>query len=834
MQLELRTIMRAFRSWPITLGLMLFSAVPVLSATGDFEIHNRQFSVAVRGEDGSYEVRSDARPVLKSIVAAEVNGRWIKSSQYPTHKISQSSFQGVLGKGRQLTVTFTGLAGQPTLSYVLRLYAELPYGDIEVHVQGTAAKPVMVQHIRPVEATGNPVVDLGGPDASDRVLSDTYSEATVHIYDLDQAPQGMHFAVGSQLIYNRQSKQSLFLAALSADRFLTIFRLQADNVDGEFKAKSYTVDSAGTTEARVQAPWFRSLPPTERVQLSLPLASGETLSSERLMLAVGNDYHADLDNYGAAIRQLHHARVNSENLMGWWSWTAYYMTINEGNASTNAQWMAQHLKDHGYNFFHLDEGYQYSRGEYSTPDATKFPHGMRNLSREISRLGLKLGLWVAPLQVGGRAWVAQNHKDWLVRNARGGPLWYNASRDEEPFYVLDVTNPDAREYLRQTFQTLTREWGASYIKLDFMDLTAVEGYYYRPHTSGLEAQRLALQTIREAVGENVLLDKDGSPMLTPVGLVDEGRISGDTKHSFSAWKSTAPGLMARYYMHRNFFVNDPDAFTLQREIPPGQIEGGDSPPAPMTLSEAQISIALAALSGGMFEIGDDLPTLAADSERLALVTNPDLLQMAKLGRAAKPLDLLEYSPDDLQPSTAFLREDNRQSILAVFNWTEQPRSHVIQLSHLGLKGGHSYSLYDALNQHQPVALDHEIIRLDNQPAHSVKLIKIIDESIPAAAPTITAEAPISAKVREDIVFSAKAAEYGVPALDYHWDFADGISANGPSQRHTYTLSGSYTVKLTVTGVDGVSAEQAFPITVDGLQEIGPPRRYIGNQNLNDK
>src|SRR5437879_6086382 len=286
MQLEPGTIMRAFHSCSITLALLLFSAVSALSATDDFEIHNRQFSVAIRGEDGSYEVRSNARPVLKSIVSAEINGRWTKSSEYPTHKISQSSFQDVLGKGRQLTVTFTGLAGAPTLAYVLRLYDELPYGDIEVQIRGTSAKPVMVQHIRPVEATGYPVLNLGGPDPSDRVLSDSYSEATVHIYDLNQAPQGRHFAVGSQLIYNRQSKQSLFLAALSADRFLTIFRLQADSINGELRAKSYTVDSAGTTEARMQAPWFRSLAPSERVQLSLPLASGKTLSSERLMLAV--------------------------------------------------------------------------------------------------------------------------------------------------------------------------------------------------------------------------------------------------------------------------------------------------------------------------------------------------------------------------------------------------------------------------------------------------------------------------------------------------------------------------------------------------------------------
>jgi hypothetical protein len=58
--------------------------------------------------------------------------------------------------------------------------------------------------------------------------------------------------------------------------------------------------------------------------------------------------------------------------MGWWSWTAYYFGLNEGAALTNAQWEAEHLKSLGYNIFHIDEGYQYARGEYITPNATCF------------------------------------------------------------------------------------------------------------------------------------------------------------------------------------------------------------------------------------------------------------------------------------------------------------------------------------------------------------------------------------------------------------------------------------------------------------------------------
>ena len=70
--------------------------------------------------------------------------------------------------------------------------------------------------------------------------------------------------------------------------------------------------------------------------------------------------------------------------------------------------------------------------------------------------------------------------------------------------------------MRQTYKTLVREWGVRFIKLDFMDTTAIEGCRYRPDMTALEAQRIGLQIIRDTVGDEVLLDKDGSPMLTPL------------------------------------------------------------------------------------------------------------------------------------------------------------------------------------------------------------------------------------------------------------------------------------------------------------------------------
>jgi len=682
-----------------------------------------------------------------------------------------------------------------------------------------------VRSIRSLESEGRAILDLHANPGADRVLSDSFSEdwPPLEIFDLGKAPNGMHRAVGSQLVYNQQSKEGVFFGALTSDRLLTIFHLQTQPTATGPRIAGFTVDSTGTTEIQAtdEESGMREGPRENLIELNLPLPNGASMPSERLMFAVGPDYHAQLENYAAAIRQLHHSRIPEDNMLGWWSWTAFYMKITEGNTFTNALWQAEHLKALGYDWFHFDFGYGFARADYAIPNASKFPHGMRTLTQRIQQLGLKVGIWTAPFEVGERSSVYENHKEWLVHNAKGDPIPVTTDEEVrgERVFVLDSTHPGAQEFLRQTYGTLVREWGVRYIKLDFMDNTAIEGYYFRPHTTALEAQRIGLQVIREAVGNDCLLDKDGSPMLNPVGIVDDGRVSQDTGHTFARSKEAAPGIAARYYMHRNFFINDPDAFTVSRQLlEERRIQ------APLTLNEAQVSIALSAVSGGMYEIGDDLPTLGADSDRVALLQNPDLLQMAKLGRAAVPLDLLTYRPEDEQPSVFLLHEDARQSILAVFNWTEQPRSHRLALSELGLASGCAYDLEDILEPAHHLAADGNFIQWE-QPAHSVKVVKIIDTSVPAAAPKIGTEIPEHAKVDEDLRFSGTVDAAGVPGVGYHWDFGDGTHQDGRQVSHAYTKAGDYNIRLVVDGVDGIPAEKQASVSVSGAITIPPPSPY---------
>ena len=357
-------------------------------------IHGTGAWVAVYG-DGDYAITSPAMTgtVIRSGVEAELDSRVLKSSDYPTHNAVQSTFHDDLGMGSALTVTHTGLAGMPDLICTLRLYSDQAWGEIEVKVVNTTDRIASVSSIRALHVTRGPVVSLNGPESADRILSDSFSEdrPQLAIRDLGSAPKGMHRAVGSQLIFNRRSGQSLFLGALTSDRLLTIFHLKEQAAGTGAKILSYEVAATGTTEI-LKGESLKDSPASEQVTLNLPVNPGESLSSERLMFAVGADYHAQLEQYGRTVRLLHNARVSGATPIGWWSWTAYYFGLSQGSAGTNAAWLGENLKKLGYTYFQIDEGYQYARGEYTTADAQLFPLGIGHIADVVRHDGLTFGL----------------------------------------------------------------------------------------------------------------------------------------------------------------------------------------------------------------------------------------------------------------------------------------------------------------------------------------------------------------------------------------------------------------------------------------------------------
>jgi alpha-galactosidase len=216
----------------------------------------------------------------------------------------------------------------------------------------------------------------------------------------------------------------------------------------------------------------------------------------------------------------------------------------------------------------------------------------------------------------------------------------------------------------------------------------------------------------------------------------------------------------------------------------------------------------------MFELGDDLPTLGSSAERLALAKNTDLIDMARLGRSSTPVDLMTYAPADKQPSIFLLKENGHQSILTIFNWTDAERTRSINLASMGLKDPAKYQILDAFGDPGCCGSTSDTLTLV-QKAHSVRVLKLIDNSVPALPPAFEIQSVNGAKAGETLALSAVPSSAEAPVLAVHWDFGDGTSADGLKAQHAFTHAGEYDVQATVTGLGGIANRKASKVSITG-------------------
>src|ERR1022692_2570834 len=75
------------------------------------KIENAKLVIESNQKAGTYTIRSKENPRvwITAAVAAQVNHRWLRSSDYPQHEIRESSFNDALGAGSQLSIAYSGL-----------------------------------------------------------------------------------------------------------------------------------------------------------------------------------------------------------------------------------------------------------------------------------------------------------------------------------------------------------------------------------------------------------------------------------------------------------------------------------------------------------------------------------------------------------------------------------------------------------------------------------------------------------------------------------------------------------------------------------------------------
>lgn len=194
--------------------------------------------------------------------------------------------------------------------------------------------------------------------------------------------------------------------------------------------------------------------------------------------------------------------------MGWNSWDCYGATVTEAEVRGNAEYMARHLKDYGWEYIVVDIQW-YEPGAVSDlyrpfvrletdgysrliPAVNRFPsaeggQGFKPLADYVHSLGLKFGIHIMrgiPRQ------AVHDHTPIKGTNVTARDIAHTCSFCgwNTDMYGVDAGKKGAQEYYHSLFE-LYAEWGVDYVKVDDIADSWLHG---GPHLAEIELIRKAI------------------------------------------------------------------------------------------------------------------------------------------------------------------------------------------------------------------------------------------------------------------------------------------------------------------------------------------------------
>ena len=413
---------------------------------------------------------------------------------------------------------------------------------------------------------------------------------------------------------------------------------------------------------------------------------------------------------------------------GWSSWHSYSRGLTAEDVMKAARFMKTELFDAGYRYIQLDGGWWTVPGSYVVNK--DFPRGIRDLSNQITDMGLKFCLHISPLRVNPTDPYRKSHPDWLLSPYNKKPIDPNDAEMMTTLGMvyLDGSHPDVAPYLAGQFKQLVEDYKPTFMKWDHHYGSLEEGPRYDPTMTGLQSHNRAVRMIRAALPQDLVVTRSMGWLFGAIECYDAIRIGNDINHpgiksaaepyaNMTYGKTTgsirdvpmgrdfqglirfARSAAQNYYIHNNIAICDPDSFFTSPQY---------------SLEEARCHITLEALMGGFLLGGDRIESLP--KERIELYRHKPVLDVWRNRKHAVPLDL--FSGADI-PRIWKLELTDR-TVFGLFNWIDEASETTWSLADLEM-AAESYQMTD-LWSGASVPSDAGKVRL-SMPPHTVRLIE---------------------------------------------------------------------------------------------------------------
>lgn len=256
-------------------------------------------------------------------------------------------------------------------------------------------------------------------------------------------------------------------------------------------------------------------------------------------------------------------------IAGYSSWYNRYQNITEETVISDLEGCGSVFSEG--DLFQVDDGWERYVGDWTEPDAAKFPSGMKSVADKIHDSGFLAGLWLAPFVCEEKSDVFRSHPDWLFK-AEGKP--WKCGGNWSGFYALDIDVPAVRDYLKSVFDKVLNNWGFDLVKLDFLYGAAAFGT--KSESRGGRMIR-AMELLRQWCGDKLILGC-GVPVMPAFGIADYCRVSCDVGLDWDdrrvmrllhrervSTKQAIGNTVFRRQLNGRAYLSDPDVFFLREE-----------------------------------------------------------------------------------------------------------------------------------------------------------------------------------------------------------------------------------------------------------------------------
>lgn len=657
------------------------------------EFTNGKVTVKYDLSSGKADFISDGTERLKGFEAVvklegeDVNTS-VKTSDYSMRRVSEESIEDGYGKGTAYTVTSYAV-GLPKMNQTFYIYDGLDYVLTKVSVED--ASPMSSNFLAPITAMGSGIADIGEIDDGRSLLVPYDNDAWVR-YEANDL-NGQHISHWVTSVYDNTSRNGIVSGSVDHDTFKTGTSEYGDGGSINFFGAFGGIWSAAYTYDYV---------PHGSID-------GTTLESPRFFLGYYDDWRDGMEEYG---------RANACNIpmlewsggtpFGYNSWYGQGSSVNY-NESIQVSDFVKELESNGFvddtgvAYINLDSYWD----SFSDEELAEFVEHCHANGQKAGIYWSHFVFWATDTSwnIGLPGEDADyTYRDAVLEEPSGGVA---AIAKDSTSLPMDPTS-DAMKARLKFFMNKFVDLGFEFLKIDFLNYAALEGNHRDPNVkTGMQAYNQALEMFTEYVDTDKFFLSYSIAPIFPYQYAHARRISCDTAADIGETSYMLNSLTYGWWQDNTIYqFTDPDHISFSAST-----------------EEAKTRYNSAVICGTMMLLSDSYKQDAMRSFTKEITSNKELTELAKLGRAFRPVE----GNTDEWAADMFTLETDDAFYLAVFNYERTKDAELnVDLERIGLSGTEAYSVKDLWSKDIKTVKGSMSVKLAPEQSTIYKMIKEVN------------------------------------------------------------------------------------------------------------